>query len=310
MSTEDNSGNESDGVECPICGGNYKNRRGLGTHLGRIHGESLKEYERRTELNGDGASCPTCGKVFRKTQSMKSHHAQKHGESIAGFNKVCPACSNEFTTCHDDQVCCSHSCAVEHRDDPTGADHPSYKGEAILACEWCGSEYSVPKWKASRSKFCSMSCRAARTADTYNVCTRVTLVCNHCDSEYDVAEHRSNESRFCSRECLNQWQRDNPICGTENPNWNGGRSLYDSLLKQMPRAWTVARRETRKRDGRTCQMCGLHGAEHYRKLSVHHIVPVVSGGTNADFNLLTLCNSCHHRAEQYTRDLFDNLFAH
>ena len=55
-------------------------------------------------------------------------------------------------------------------------------------------------------------------------------------------------------------------------------------------------------------MCGTHHTEDMVALDVHHIVPILSGGTNAGWNLISLCSECHKTAEEHTRDLFDMPF--
>ncbi|MFC7137372.1 HNH endonuclease [Halobaculum litoreum] len=53
-------------------------------------------------------------------------------------------------------------------------------------------------------------------------------------------------------------------------------------------------------------MCGSEqGADDGRALHVHHIVPVLAGGTSEPWNLITLCAACHRRVETYTKDIVD-----
>jgi hypothetical protein len=46
------------------------------------------------------------------------------------------------------------------------------------------------------------------------------------------------------------------------------------------------------RDDFRCQVCGTQAGAG-RRLQVHHILPVESGGTNDPDNLETLCDACH-----------------
>ncbi|MFH0752836.1 MAG: HNH endonuclease signature motif containing protein [archaeon] len=49
------------------------------------------------------------------------------------------------------------------------------------------------------------------------------------------------------------------------------------------------------RDRFTCQKCKLEDKAG-RELEVHHIKPIIYGGTNDKENLIALCNVCHRYA--------------
>lgn len=93
------------------------------------------------------------------------------------------------------------------------------------------------------------------------------------------------------------------VTGQDHPNWRGGKSIYDAVKKQLPGpSWNTLKDRHREDE---CAMCGATADESDRALDVHHIVPLLCGGTNEEWNFITLCMSCHHRAEWYTRDLLD-----
>ncbi len=50
-------------------------------------------------------------------------------------------------------------------------------------------------------------------------------------------------------------------------------------------------RTVRLRDDNTCQCCGLKG-----KIEVHHIHPLVFGGSDTVNNAIALCSICHRGA--------------
>jgi 5-methylcytosine-specific restriction endonuclease McrA len=52
------------------------------------------------------------------------------------------------------------------------------------------------------------------------------------------------------------------------------------------------RKQARMRDGNRCRNCGASA-----KLSVHHLVKARNGGRDTLDNLVTLCASCHRRAD-------------
>ncbi len=65
--------------------------------------------------------------------------------------------------------------------------------------------------------------------------------------------------------------------------------LMSSALKDngSTSQWRKIRQRILQRDGYTCQMCGGEGN------SVDHILPRLSGGSDDEWNLQTLCGSCN-----------------
>lgn len=87
------------------------------------------------------------------------------------------------------------------------------------------------------------------------------------------------------------------VTGQDHHAWRGGKSIYDAVKKQLPENWRRKKVEAKKQDGHYCQNCGAIGT----KLDSHHIVPIMAGGTNGFWNLITLCESCHGKAERFMR---------
>lgn len=91
--------------------------------------------------------------------------------------------------------------------------------------------------------------------------------------------------------------------GPDHPRWKGGRCLRDCLRKMMGDvSWDEVRIRVRERANHECEMCGRRQSE--RGLDVHHIVPLVCGGTNDEELLMALCRSCHQRVERYSEQIF------
>ncbi len=44
------------------------------------------------------------------------------------------------------------------------------------------------------------------------------------------------------------------------------------------------------RDGRKCKLCGST-----KCLTIDHIIPISKGGSNRDYNLMTLCLTCNQK---------------
>jgi len=92
------------------------------------------------------------------------------------------------------------------------------------------------------------------------------------------------------------------FAGKNNPSWKGGK------VKYYGPNWPRQQRAARRRDNYTCQVCGIAQKKAGRSLDVHHIKPFRSFGyipdendnylqANALTNLITLCRSCHKKAE-------------
>jgi 5-methylcytosine-specific restriction endonuclease McrA len=61
------------------------------------------------------------------------------------------------------------------------------------------------------------------------------------------------------------------------------------------RRWSAIRQQVLERDDYTCQMCGFVASSN---LHIHHIMKRSEGGTDHLDNLLTLCPSCHSKADR------------
>ncbi len=57
------------------------------------------------------------------------------------------------------------------------------------------------------------------------------------------------------------------------------------------------------RDRRQCRSCGQS-----TKLSIDHIIPLASGGSNDISNLQTLCGSCNSQKKHYFDARFDRRY--
>src|SRR3990167_1707927 len=86
------------------------------------------------------------------------------------------------------------------------------------------------------------------------------------------------------------------VTGPKNPNWKGGITKPNSILRNSPamREW---RRLVLKRDDFTCQACGVRGG----KLEVDHIQPFSSFPElrTEVSNGRTLCSGCHALTPTY-----------
>jgi len=63
-------------------------------------------------------------------------------------------------------------------------------------CEHCAKEFTVPKWRADKARFCSRSCRI----NGWNKVKRITKACEICGERFEALPCRAN-ARFCSQDC-------------------------------------------------------------------------------------------------------------
>ena len=254
----------------PDCGRNFQNRQWLGRHHLSEHGCTIVEYESRL---GE-YPCPYdgCSKAFDTKAVMKRHHARVHGESIAGDLVECDWCAEEIRR----------------------------KPAAIKAAErnFCRDRDCEQRWRQERY--------SGEDNPKYK---KVKTECHYCGATIHRAPYRieSQDNVFCREEnCSAKWRQ--TLTGQNSPMWKGGKNIYDALKRQLPTPWYTARREARERDDNECQMCGSNESIRAKKMSVHHLVPVLSGGTHGAWNLISLCRRCHKKAEWYTKDLFSTPF--
>ena len=64
-------------------------------------------------------------------------------------------------------------------------------------------------------------------------------------------------------------------------------------LRLTPELYQDERQQVLRRDGWRCQICGSR-----QNLQVHHKQLRSQQGSDDDFNLITLCASCHERLHQ------------
>lgn len=88
------------------------------------------------------------------------------------------------------------------------------------------------------------------------------------------------------------------VTGQDNPNWRDGKTVLDAVKKQLRPSFSTVKDGYREAE---CHNCGAGESENGSPLDVHHIVPVLSGGTNDEWNAMTLCRQCHGRADSYIR---------
>jgi 5-methylcytosine-specific restriction endonuclease McrA len=161
---------------------------------------------------------------------------------------------------------------------------------------------------------------------TERIITRKTVVKPHtcviCKCLYTPVKYRKSTGNYkaftgqhtCSKECkyiyhgLRTAKRMRETryrwIGKNNPMWTG-RCLTKNKSYRGP-DWNQIKDKARARDNYTCQHCGMKESAHLDKwgrlLEVHHIVPFCNFNNyikaNKPNNLITLCKSCHMKADR------------
>jgi 5-methylcytosine-specific restriction endonuclease McrA len=230
--------------------------------------------------------CLQCGVEFRPRAGRNNPFCSSacYGRFLgaAPTEHICEYCSASFVDYPSrGRRFCSSSCKNRAASTPI----------PVKICEACGEPFTAFSHQAARAqKYCSHKCQGK----TLSV-EKVDVECATCGAVLKVFPSRAKQSEhhYCSRKCKRESNKHLPK-GEQHHNWKGG-----GIGGYRGAMWTRNRRLARKRDKNTCQHCGT--AEGY--LSVHHIVPWRVSHDSSLKNLVTLCGSCHMKAEyQYWRD--------
>lgn len=157
------------------------------------------------------------------------------------------------------------------------------RGKAVTGtCELCGDDWVRANSGNKAYRFCSNECYRNWRRDKREV------ECEQCGSPFLRGEV---SQRFCSHDCYAEWNQG------EN-HWHFtdfGRDEYLRRRSEAKGKWSKTRTQALERDGFSCRACGSGGDGVI--LDVHHVKPILEGGTNELHNLLTLCRRCHKAVE-------------
>lgn len=261
-------------------------------------------------------TCKHCGQIFEvcpreKGRPFCSRACYLAWKAAQRPRVKCAQCGKEFAISPagiKERNFCSRDCVSQWmHENWKGKDAPQYKGTRAKTCPICKEEFECVN---TNQKTCSIEC-AGKWRSKHHVGPnannwkggKVTVHCANCGKAIKRirSELDRSENFFCDLVCRGEWQARN-IVGENHPNWKGGWE-YDygpNCDKQ--------RRKTRKRDGYRCQHCGKRQKKKDMAFDVHHIIPFrtfgYKPGENENYkkanrltNLITLCQSCHKKAE-------------
>ncbi|MGA0608841.1 HNH endonuclease [Caldimonas sp. KR1-144] len=146
-------------------------------------------------------------------------------------------------------------------------------------CAICGAVFTPLKFRPSLGVFKAYTGRESCSAE-----------CAH------IAKGRRTAKRM--KETRDQW------VGPNNPMWKGSCLRRNKSYRGPD--WAQVAESIRKRDGYQCKHCHMTQAEHEARwaqaLEVHHKVPFSEftdyPRANRPANLVTLCKTCHMRADR------------
>lgn len=274
------------------------------------------------------ASCTVCSKEFLpragktgKYCSMACYREWQRGpDYVTGrpprYRGKCLNCKTDIyggsaSICRDgrrsEKMFCNRACYDRYRI----AEREKYIASTKTNCRNCEAELKVSNKGQAPRTYCNARCRAEAIKPDPQKCVNCKCMFSAIKWRKGGKGYvRATNSATCGAECHNLWIRNDPerkrkislaFRGKKHPNWQGGPAEKNGRRYRGP-GWTRIRREIRKRDGYTCQDCGIHESDYNKSLDVHHKIPFNQFGGNSQKannpkNLISLCNSCHQNAE-------------
>lgn len=241
--------------------------------------------------------CPKCGKSHDSEQGMKIHYGRSHEGSIAGTEVECHKCGDSFRVdTYRIEKGVRHFCSQECRS-------KVYSNKVEVDCDWCGDSFrrTPSKVEVAEKHYCSTECKGKAYRD------RVEVECANCGAQFKRGRAfvERTDVQYCGNECRHEHQR-----GAAHPSYNGAEGLGAALRKDIGgRRWKPLRQEIHSDNDVVCEWCGDGPFEDGRKIDLHHIVPLMAGGTNTMELIMPLCVGCHRRAEVYTQRILEHPIA-
>lgn len=245
-----------------------------------------------TDLKSFAPSCPTCGKTFEKEYGVAAHHWQVHGEKLGEKEFTCDNCGDTFTRQRKedyDHNFCGEDCMYEYQ---SGENHQNYNSVKV-PCQYCGDVCERNESHIGElGPFCDHDCYGSWLSENWSGknnsnSTGQMIECEYCGkSKYKANYQLDGRTHFCSVGCKQKYDKEN-----SHP-----ADLVTAVRRSLSKhSWGKVAGDYRE-ENPTCEWCGTNGN---MKPDVHHIIPVIVGGTNDDEILMSVCRSCHERMERF-----------
>ncbi len=251
--------------------------------------------------------CSECSKLFSIQPSKKTTEhpfcSVKCRKDSNRTTKPCAHCGILVTRIKakfiTENIFCSRSCTKKYR---------SLTRKVQVNCILCNKSLIVNKNIAENQKtFRCSDCKnipkpkkevkpsTVPRKKVEKLSKKVTVQCAFCNNNIEIYQSKLkyNKNFYCNPQC-----RKSHIIGPNNPAYRSG----DGRKPNYGPNWRSQRRLAKIRDNYTCQHCGK-ATKKSRGLHVHHIIPFYK--FNGDYeaandlmNLITLCYTCHPKAEK------------
>jgi len=268
---------------------------------------------KRIEVDANGRKwyfydCANCGKEF-KTKRLKKYKNAYCGEDCrkTAFGKLGASTKGEPRS-EKDKKMMSDGQKKKWQDEktrqkridgmrknPRGKDkkkRASRRKEYPHSCAQCGRTFKNSRKEA---KYCSRKCSSEAQKRGKN------HTCAHPDCNKQFYLKPSKEDRkYCSPECAKSdpaWRE--KLANTHKERYGRSWELPGWTEKPVyPQTWPPMAAKMREKDGYQCQSCDKEWKKGQDKFPVHHILPRSLGGPDEEWNLITLCPSCHPKTDK------------
>jgi group I intron endonuclease len=289
-------------ILCKICGREFKNYKSFSNHL-RAHKITAKGYyDKFFKKEGEGI-CLACGKETSFI-SLKEGYRKFCSYSCAKSGRNSPF----FGKHPSEETKKKMSEAKKGENHPNYGKHPSEETRKKMSDAHKGKHLS----EKARKKLSDMRIGKRHTKETKKKISDARKGENnpmygkhHTEetkkkmSDIKKGENNYNYGKHLSEETKKKMSEAHKgkLKGKKNPNYKGGISSkeFKDAFGIEPEEWKKIAQEVRKRDKFICQLCGKKNAT-----DVHHIIPRRVKIDNSSENLITLCRSCHAKAEHLT----------
>jgi hypothetical protein len=214
-----------------------------------------------------------CGQEIPRYNVFRLERQFAHGHNRTNKEQYkCDNCGKEMFVLGYNKWRKNHFCSFEC----TG-EYKHKRNSVSKICPNCNKEFSI-------RKYCSKSCMSE-----YTKCFSKNRACAYCGSAIKEDRRIKNERVYCGKECQHKWLSEN-FSQENNPQWTGTKGQFRGTN------WTQAKKDTIKRDGGKCRLCGGTNV-----ICVHHITPLrefqIPEDANYPENLACVCKSCHSKTE-------------
>ena len=271
--------------KCDLCNLTFSRRFESVAKKDKIHCRRCS-YKENGKMAKGKKRTPEQLKILSKAQ--KERHAKQHPK----FTLICQYCQKEFVVPYRqrNRMYCGKACQVK------SIVHTDIRQTS--ECLICKKEFKhygqrVVCGRRCTAKYLSVS-RIGENNPAHKNSKRETRICLNCNKQFEFTRSgmRSGQNRvFCSLACSHKIDlKNSPLTGLKHP---------------YPLGWKQAKKEVKKRDDFTCQICGEKetNGEGYH---VHHID---YDKNNLDMdNLVTLCRCCHNMTH-HGRTFWQIIFA-